>query len=602
MPRKVSEVWEFFKKTDSSEVICNLCEKKLSYSGGTTNLRDHLTRAHKTTFSTEDNKQTKITDHTQSFKPRILSQSFKDGAISVLANQIINDLQPMKSINDVGFKATIAHFCPEYKVPDKNTVKKVIMKKHRDGLEKLKCMLAGQKIALTSDHWTSIKMESYITISCHFINEAWELLHYILETNTMHEKHTAVNTASRLNDTVSNFVDTDNVVGITKDNAAYMSLAVKILNKDYQWNSLDVDCMGHTINLCMKSALNIEEIADILSSCKQLVCHFKHSTVALVELKVQQTALNLPLHKLQQECKTRWNSTLDMVERLIEQRWAISKVLSNNRITKTQDRKLDLNSEQWGILEELVVVLKPFKEATEIISGELYVTYSQIYPTVAKLKMAVTHDDTDSDCITQAKDKILMELNKRFGEGTSEEKYTSSLIASLLDQRFKRLKFLPLEEKERIKNEVVKLAKKSIDTTPCEPPPSKRARFDDDTASVVSSGSYFDNSSTDDDDEDLDVPLSLSSTHHIAVGEVDNYLKLPKLARRENPLLWWKENENKFPNISKLARSYLCIPASSTTSERVFSKAGNLVTKKRSSLSGSTVDALIFLNKNKTHI
>ena len=36
---------------------------------------------------------------------------------------------------------------------------------------------------------------------------------------------------------------------------------------------------------------------------------------------------------------------------------------------------------------------------------------------------------------------------------------------------------------------------------------------------------------------------------------------------------WWGENEDKFPNVSKLARKYLAIPASSDPSERVLSHA-----------------------------
>lgn len=46
----------------------------------------------------------------------------------------------------------------------------------------------------------------------------------------MPAKHTAVNTTSRLNNMVS-IMKTNNVLGI-KDNAAYMSHAVKILNQD----------------------------------------------------------------------------------------------------------------------------------------------------------------------------------------------------------------------------------------------------------------------------------------------------------------------------------------------------------------------------------
>ena len=61
---------------------------------------------------------------------------------------------------------------------------------------------------------------------------------------------------------------------------------------------------------------------------------------------------------------------------------------------------------------------------------------------------------------------------------------------------------------------------------------------------------------------------------------------------------WWRQKEFVFPILSKLARKYLCVPASSVPSERIFSTAGNIVNKKRACLSSENVDMLVFLNKN----
>ncbi|GAA6096662.1 zinc finger BED domain-containing protein 1-like [Tachysurus ichikawai] len=47
-----------------------------------------------------------------------------------------------------------------------------------------------------------------------------------------------------------------------------------------------------------------------------------------------------------------------------------------------------------------------------------------------------------------------------------------------------------------------------------------------------------------------------------------------------------------------LAKSYLSVPATSTASERLFSVAGNIVTKKRASLTSEHVDMLTFLHCN----
>ncbi|KAI4830995.1 hypothetical protein KUCAC02_002596 [Chaenocephalus aceratus] len=72
--------------------------------------------------------------------------------------------------------------------------------------------------------------------------------------------------------------------------------------------------------------------------------------------------------------------------------------------------------------------------------------------------------------------------------------------------------------------------------------------------------------------------------------------RTPHIPTMGNPLEWWAENAHRVRRLAKLSRSYLTIPATGTPSERVFSLAGNTVTRQRSSLLPSHVDALVFLN------
>ena len=66
-----------------------------------------------------------------------------------------------------------------------------------------------------------------------------------------------------------------------------------------------------------------------------------------------------------------------------------------------------------------------------------------------------------------------------------------------------------------------------------------------------------------------------------------------------DPLTWWRENEARFYGLKRLARKYLAIPATSAPSERVFSLAGNICSRRRPSLSSPDhLDALVFLNAN----
>ena len=89
-----------------------------------------------------------------------------------------------------------------------------------------------------------------------------------------------------------------------------------------------------------------------------------------------------------------------------------------------------------------------------------------------------------------------------------------------------------------------------------------------------------------------------SSPIEICQKEIDRYITDEAQITNVCPIRWWEQKEKFYPTISSVARRILAIPASSVPSERIFSLAGALVTKKRSQLSPENVNLLIFLKKN----
>ena len=79
--------------------------------------------------------------------------------------------------------------------------------------------------------------------------------------------------------------------------------------------------------------------------------------------------------------------------------------------------------------------------------------------------------------------------------------------------------------------------------------------------------------------------------------EIDLYKSLPRVPDCD-PLEWWRCHQSTFPYLSMLARKYLAIQATSVSSERVFSSAGNIVSCKRSSLKPAKINKLCFLAAN----
>ncbi len=63
-----------------------------------------------------------------------------------------------------------------------------------------------------------------------------------------------------------------------------------------------------------------------------------------------------------------------------------------------------------------------------------------------------------------------------------------------------------------------------------------------------------------------------------------------------DPIIWWKNHQKSFPILSKIMFDLISIPATSVPSEQVFSKAGNLISKKLNRLEKNTVKTLMLLN------
>ena len=80
--------------------------------------------------------------------------------------------------------------------------------------------------------------------------------------------------------------------------------------------------------------------------------------------------------------------------------------------------------------------------------------------------------------------------------------------------------------------------------------------------------------------------------------EMEAYIYQPCIDSDTKPLEWWKLNASFFPTLAKLAKKYLCIPATSVKSERVFSTGGYIINNFRSKLLPEHANILVFLANN----
>jgi len=77
--------------------------------------------------------------------------------------------------------------------------------------------------------------------------------------------------------------------------------------------------------------------------------------------------------------------------------------------------------------------------------------------------------------------------------------------------------------------------------------------------------------------------------------DLKHYLNRPVIALNEDPMNYWF-NKSIYPSLRMIAKQYLPIVATSVPSERLFSKAGNIITENRSRVSPKHLQNLLFLN------
>ena len=83
-----------------------------------------------------------------------------------------------------------------------------------------------------------------------------------------------------------------------------------------------------------------------------------------------------------------------------------------------------------------------------------------------------------------------------------------------------------------------------------------------------------------------------------ATTEAEQQFATEPLNRKSSPKAvrkYLQAKQFEFPLISQIARDYLAIPATSAPSERVFSMAGNLISKKRTRISSENVRYVLCL-------
>jgi DNA-binding transcriptional regulator GbsR (MarR family) len=138
-----------------------------------------------------------------------------------------------------------------------------------------------------------------------------------------------------------------------------------------------------TLNLIVQK--RFKEIDSTLSKIRRIVTFFKKSSHPDAKLKIMQEQMNIPVLKPKQDVCTRWNSTFEMLSRILEIKDAVVSTLAI--IDKEGINSLVPN--EWNIVTVAMEILSIFNDVPIEVSAEKNVSISKKIELVDNLKRHV---------------------------------------------------------------------------------------------------------------------------------------------------------------------------------------------------------------------
>lgn len=238
-------------------------------------------------------------------------------------------MRPFSVVEQKEFVNLVKTLEPRYELPSRTFFSKTAVPKRFNEMkdmiiDKLK---TARKFSCTSDMWSSVTGEPYLSLTVHYIDN-WALKTHCLRTVFMPESHTGDNICNLLKDVLNEYgCDLSNVVSFTTDSGANMVKACRDMGVTR------LPCFGHVLhNAITNSLVQHQSLNNLLKECRAIIGAFSHSYRMKSELAKIQKTLNLPQHQLIQDVSTRWGSKFSMMQRFYEQRSAVSHVLLNGKL------------------------------------------------------------------------------------------------------------------------------------------------------------------------------------------------------------------------------------------------------------------------------
>ncbi|KAK9755641.1 hypothetical protein RND81_01G040400 [Saponaria officinalis] len=372
--RLTSPVWDQFviqNEPDASRNLvckCKKCAKTLiaESKNGTGNLIRHL-KSCKGKYL-RDIGQFIIKNNFGSMVSRLPKFNF-DEFRQLVAIAISKHNLLLQLVEYDGIKNCFSYLNPDVKIFVRITVKSDILKIN----------------SLTSDCWSSVITDGYISLTAHFIDENWQLQKRVLNFSFLPPPHSGVAMSIKVTGLLREWGIENRIMSITLDNASANDAMVASLKPDLNLLSngdyFHVRCCAHILNLIVQEGFKDLDIAilkvmESVKYCKGSQLRKQRFLNSVQHVKLESA------RGLRQDVPTRLNSTYLMLDNALYYRKAL------NNLAKSDLNYLHCPNEgEWDKIEKICKFLKVFYDVTSLFSGTKFPTSILYFTQVLRVRL-----------------------------------------------------------------------------------------------------------------------------------------------------------------------------------------------------------------------
>jgi hypothetical protein len=258
-----------------------------------------------------------------------------------------------------------------------------------------------------------------------------------------------------------------------------------------------------------------------------------------------------------------------------------------------------LTAEDWAQLEKIYRLLGPMKEATMRLQGNAtHGVYGALWEVLPAMETLLNELETAKEnlCGVEASHfkamvylawKKLDEYYTRLDD--SYAYVTAVALNPCLKLHWFRRHWAEREDwvtntEKKVKDAYHEYYKKVSLPRQQAPPQAPRSIAKQQAPSLIDQNLYF---SSDEEESACNEPSEWDRFFNTRREKDEKY--------RNNPLLWWKENHQKYPVLAQMAFDLFGCPAMSSECERLFSKAGHVLSTSRPRLSAGMGEAQLLI-------